>query len=118
MSPSPPSCDIFKGGRVTEVLYTHIDQTLVNSLHGLLNCEIGGLDCHVITTEYRTRVQCIHMQHLFCNALVHVIYSVVLGQYSNTITLIKAYDVDLFFTLHVGVSCSKLVSTFNYLFYV
>jgi len=32
------------------VLYIHIDQTLVNSLHGLLTCEIGGLDCHVITT--------------------------------------------------------------------
>jgi len=27
----------------------------MNSLHGQLNCEIGGLDCHVITTEYRTR---------------------------------------------------------------
>jgi len=26
--------------------------TLVNSLHGLLNFEIGGLDCRVITTEY------------------------------------------------------------------
>ena len=55
--------------------YTNIDQTLVNSLHGLLNCEIGGLDCHVITTEYRTCVYCIHMYHLFCNALVRVIYS-------------------------------------------
>ena len=44
---------------------TNIDQTSVNSLHGLLNCEIGGLDCRVITTEYRTRVHCIHMYHLF-----------------------------------------------------
>jgi len=26
------------------VLYTHIDQTLMNSLHRLLNCEIGELD--------------------------------------------------------------------------
>jgi len=34
------------------VLYSNIDQKLGNSLHGLLNCEIGGLDCHVITTEY------------------------------------------------------------------
>jgi len=34
------------------VLYTNIDQKLVNSLHWLLNCEIGGLDCRVITTEY------------------------------------------------------------------
>jgi len=36
------------------VLYTNIDQKL-------LNCEIGGLDCHVITTEYTTCVHCIHM---------------------------------------------------------
>ena len=43
------------------VLYTNIDQKLMNSLHGLLNCEIGGLDCHVIITEYNTRVHCIHM---------------------------------------------------------
>ena len=28
----------------------------MHSLHGLLNCEIGGLDCHDITTEYRTRL--------------------------------------------------------------
>jgi len=42
-------------------MYTNIDQKLVNSLHGLLNCEIGGLDCRVITTGYRIRVQCIHM---------------------------------------------------------
>ena len=45
----------------TLLLYRNIDQKLVNSLHGLLNCEIGELDCHVITTEYRTRVHCIHM---------------------------------------------------------
>ena len=44
-----------------QLLYTNIDQTLVNVLHGLLNCEIGGLDCPVITTEYRARVHCIHM---------------------------------------------------------
>jgi len=68
------------------VLYTNIDQTLVNSLHRLLYCEIGGLDCHVITTEYRTRVHCIHMHHLLCNALVLVIYSGVSGQCSHTIT--------------------------------
>ena len=62
-----------------ELLYTKIDHTLMNSLHRLLNCEIGGLDSHVITTEYRTRVHCIPMEHLFCNALVHVIYSGVSG---------------------------------------
>ena len=27
------------------LLYTHIDQTLVNSLYGMLYCEIGGVDC-------------------------------------------------------------------------
>ena len=76
-------------------LFTNIDQTLLNSLHRLLNCEIGGLDCRVSTTEYRTRVHCIHMLNLFCNALVHVIYpgvsvrnshsSEISGQCSHTI---------------------------------
>jgi len=47
------------------ILYLNIDQKLLNSLHGLLNCEIGELDCHVFTTEYRTHVHCIHMYHLF-----------------------------------------------------
>ena len=41
------------------VFYTNIDQALVNALHGLLNCEISGLHCRVITTEYITH--CIHM---------------------------------------------------------
>jgi len=40
----------------TDVLHGNIDQTLRNSLHRLLNREIGRLECHVITTEYRTRV--------------------------------------------------------------
>ena len=40
---------------------TNIDQTLMNSLQGLLNCKIGELDIHVKTTEYRARVNCIHM---------------------------------------------------------
>jgi len=43
------------------LLYTNIDQKLVNSLQGLLNYEMGGLDCRFITTEYRTCIQCIHM---------------------------------------------------------
>ena len=68
------------------LLYGNVDQTLMNSLHGLMNCEIGGLDWCVIT-EYIPRVHCIHMLHLFCNALVHVIYSVVSGQYSYTCTI-------------------------------
>ena len=47
--------------KVMILLYTNIDRTLMNSLHRLLNCEIGGLDCNVITTEYRTRVHCVHI---------------------------------------------------------
>ena len=43
------------------LLYGTIYQTLLNSLHGLLICEISGLDCCVITIEYRTRVHYIHM---------------------------------------------------------
>ena len=38
-----------------QILHGNIHQTLVNSLHGLLNFEIGGLecglDCLVITTK-------------------------------------------------------------------
>ena len=67
------------------VYYTNIDQILVNLLHILLNCEIGGLDCDIMKTEYRTRVHCLHMYHLFYNALVHVIYLGVSGQCSHTI---------------------------------
>jgi len=33
----------------------------LNSLHRLLNFEIGGLDYRDIKTECRTRVHCIHM---------------------------------------------------------
>jgi len=32
------------------MVYTNVDQTFVKSLHGLLNCELGGLDCHVTAT--------------------------------------------------------------------
>jgi len=53
--------NIHKQINLNLVLYTNTDQTLVISLHGQLNREIGGLDCHVITTEYRTRVHCIHL---------------------------------------------------------
>jgi len=42
---------------LTLVLHGNIDQTLVNSFHDLLNFEIGGLDCLVMTTEYRTHVR-------------------------------------------------------------
>jgi len=48
-----------------DIWYTDIDQTLVNSLHRLYNSEIGGLECHVIKTQYRTRVLCIHMNPYF-----------------------------------------------------
>jgi len=43
------------------MVYTNINQKLVNSLHGLLNSEIAGIDCHVITPEYRTRAICIYI---------------------------------------------------------
>ena len=66
-----------KRGQCYRVLYTNINQKLVNSLHGVLKCEIAGLDCRVIATD------CIHMYHLFCN----VIYSGVSGQCSYIILL-------------------------------
>ena len=80
------------------LLYTNIDQTLVNSLHLLMNCEIGGLDCCVITTEYRTRVHCIHILTLFCKALVHVIYLGVSGLCSHTILRYTFYIQRILFT--------------------
>ena len=43
------------------IVYKHWPDTPEFIIHGLLNCEIGGIDCHVITREYRTRVHCIHM---------------------------------------------------------
>jgi len=61
----------------------------VNSLHGLLSCEIGGLYCRVSTTEYRTRVHCIPMYHLLCNALVYGMYSGVYGQCSHTMVYVS-----------------------------
>ena len=49
------------------VLYTNIDQTLVNSLHGLLNCALGGLDvsCYY-NRAYNTRPVYTHATP--CNA--------------------------------------------------
>ena len=48
-----------------QLLHGNIHQTPMDALHGLLNCEICGLDR--------------------CNALVHVIYSRVSGQRSRAI---------------------------------
>ena len=62
-------------GTLTRHLWNHLP-----------NFEIGKLECHVITIEYRTHVHGIHMKHLCGNALVHVIYSVnISGQYVYTI---------------------------------
>jgi len=47
--------------KCARVLYTNIDQSLLISLHGVLNCAIGGLDCHVVTAEYRARVHSIQL---------------------------------------------------------
>ena len=58
------------------LLNTNFDQILVSSLHRLLNCKIGGLDCPLYT----------HVTPI-CNALVHVIYSGVSGQCSHTIPI-------------------------------
>jgi len=61
------------GGLRRDIAWTHWPRTLVYSLLGLLNCEIGGLDCRVITTEYKPRVHRLHMLNLSYNTLVHVI---------------------------------------------
>jgi len=41
---------------VNIVLYENIYQTCVNILHVLLNFEIGGFECRVMTTDYLSRV--------------------------------------------------------------
>ena len=51
-------------------LYTNIDKTLLNSLHGLLNWEIGGLDCSV-SIEHMSIVYALNTYF----AVVHVIFS-------------------------------------------
>ena len=82
------------------VLRGNIDQTLVNALHAPLNFEIGGLDC-CIATEYISHIHCIHMLHLFCNALVHVIYSKVSGQYSYTCTIDQFKTIFIYWTFSI-----------------
>ena len=80
------------------IVYKHWPDTCVNSLHGLLNCDISGLDCRVITTEYRTRVHFIHMLHVFVmhwsmwfirEYLVNLVnsYIISLTRYTYTLTL-------------------------------
>ena len=78
----------------------------MNSLHGLLNCEICGLYWHVITAQYRTRIPCIHMLHLLCNALIHVIYSGVSGQYYHTIYYIENRLLIWSYSIHISLSIS------------
>jgi len=55
--------------------------------------------CHVITTEYRTHALYIHMKHLFCNALVHVIYSGVSGQCSHAIPVKYTHKHKYYFSI-------------------
>ena len=45
---------------ISLLVHGNIEQTLVNPLQGLLNCEIGGLDCLVITTVYTSCLLNIH----------------------------------------------------------
>ena len=65
-------------------MYTHIDQPLVNSMHGLFNCEIGGLDCRVII-EYRARAN--EWSHYQC----HCMYSTQYGVPSKPATILRVY---------------------------
>ena len=47
------------------LLYTNTREFMTQTIELWLD----GLDCHVITTEYRTRENGIRMYHLVCNAL-------------------------------------------------
>jgi len=72
-------------------LHGNIDQTLLNSLHRLISCEIGGLD---FTTKYIMCVHCIHML-LFCNALVDVFYSRMSGECFHEIHVINPIGITI-----------------------
>ena len=50
--PIPGYTNIYVHNLNVTLLHGNIDQTLVNTVHGLLNCKISGLDSHVITAEY------------------------------------------------------------------
>jgi len=96
------------------LLYTHIDQTLVNSLYGLLHCEIGGVDCRVSTTEYRTLVHCIHMLHLFCNCMYFIreyLVSVLIQYMCFTLGITIAHDMH---SLELCVGCIRQVFKYCY----
>jgi len=69
---------------IVRMVYTNIDQKLVNSFTRII--ELWNRWIRLSCYNNRTRVYCIHIYHLFCNALVHVIYSEVSGQYSYTIS--------------------------------
>ena len=49
---------------LSTLLHGDIDQTLVNSFHSLLNCEIGGLDSRV---KYHNRV------YISCHLNTHIL---------------------------------------------
>ena len=79
---------------------------MLNSLHRLLNCEIGELDYHVITT--RVYILCplnTHFKHQFWNALVYVICSRVSSQYSHAILPSQRFD-SLYFIVQRSDRCN------------
>ena len=69
-----------------KVLYKYIDKKLVKFITRIIELwnRLVRVSCYY-NREYKTRVHFIHMYHLFCNALVHVINTVFSAQYSYTI---------------------------------
>ena len=65
---------------------------------------------HGIITQYRTRLRCIHMLHIFCNALVHGIYLGVSGRCSHTIMLIHS---SYFTIIHLPFNKNKHIININ-----
>ena len=70
---------------LTDIVYKHWPDTceVITQAVKLWNRWII-LSCYY-NRGYKTCVHCIHMLHLFCNALDHAIYSGVSGQCSHTI---------------------------------
>ena len=108
-------------GEAEGVSIRNIHQKLVNTLHGLLNCEIGGLDCRVITTEYRTRhcplythvthiLQCVGPYYLFGRVWSMFVYNI---YYFLQNSILSLY---FLITTHIAIAIGDSLTTWFYTF--
>ena len=99
----------------------NINQELVNSLQRLLNGEIGGLHCRVITTEYRTRhcplythvthiLQCVGPYYLFGRVWSMFVYNI---SYFLQNSILSLY---FLITTHIAIAIGDSLTTWFYTF--